>query len=98
MDRALFDQLCKDLRLMLFKKDTRFRKAIPVDKRVAIGLYFLKSGVDYTILADIFCIGKSTANQIVQDFLAAILKKYSGLILPTEDEKEIIAERYASKW
>lgn len=99
MDKSLFDKLCEDLRPLLFKQDTKFRKAIPVNKRVAIALYFLKSGADFTILADIFCIGESTAQSIVQDFLYAVEQKYRGLIkFPTEEEKELIAEGYASKW
>lgn len=99
MDLATFFKLCEDLRPLLFKKDTKFRKAITVNKRVAIGLYFLKSGVDFSVLADVFCIGKSTAQKIVQEFLDAVAQKYKGLIkFPTEEEKIVIAESYERKW
>lgn len=99
MDRQAFSILCRDLYPLIHKKDTIFRKAIPVQKRVAISLYFLKSGADFGILADVFCIGVSTANRIVLEFIDAVLLKYNGLIrFPTEDEKEAISEGYRRKW
>lgn len=99
MSREVFSKLCEDLEPLLYKKDTNFRKAIPVQKRVAVALYFLKSGIDFSVLSDLFCIGQSTVRMIVQEFLAAAAKKYNGLIkFPTEAEKEDIAKAYESKW
>lgn len=99
MNRASFAKLCEDLNPYLFKKDTKFRDAIPVKKRVAIVLYFLKAGIDYSVLADLFSIGKSTVQAIVQEFLAAVAVRYKGLIkFPTEDEKALISEGYERKW
>lgn len=87
------------MRPLLYKRDTNFRKAIPVEKRVAVALYFLKSGVDYSILSDLFCIEQTTVRLIIQEFLAAAAKKYNGLIkFPIEEEMKTIAERYESKW
>lgn len=99
MDRETFKRLCEDLNEYLIKKNTQFRSAIPVEKRVAVALYFLKSGVDYSVLSDLFCIGQSTVRLIVNEFLAAAAAKYNRLIkFPTEEEKQVIAEGYKAKW
>lgn len=99
MNKQVFSKLCNDLRPSLYRRDTHFRKAIIVEKRVAVALYFLKSGADYSVLSDLFCIGQTTVRLIIQEFLVAAVKKYKGLIkFPDEEERPVIAERYQTKW
>ena len=54
------------------KNDTSFRKAIPVEKRVAIGLWRLATENVYRCIAKTFAIGKSTALKISKDFCSAL--------------------------
>lgn len=95
-----FNKLSQSLRPYLQKKDTIYRKAIPLDKRIAVVLYFFKGGSDYSTIADLFGIGESTVGCLVQQFCDAMLKKHKGLVRfpETEEEKEKIANGYFEKW
>ena len=46
------------------KQDTRFREAVPIEKRVAIALWRLAIGNSYRGLLKMFAFGKSTALNI----------------------------------
>ena len=46
MSRQSFSLLCNELRGVLQKHDTRFRKAITVEKRLAVCLWHLATGED----------------------------------------------------
>ena len=63
---------------MLEKQDTRFREAVPIEKRVAIALRRLATGNSYRSVSKTFAVGKSTALNITKSFCAAIshLSKY----------------------
>lgn len=65
--RASFKKLLKLLG-GLEKKDSTCRKAIPIDKRVAIALYALGSSAEYRSIGNLFGVGTSTVCQIVIDF------------------------------
>lgn len=52
----------------LEKEDSKWRKAIPIDKRVAIALYALGSAAEYRSIGNLFGVGTSTVCQIVSDF------------------------------
>lgn len=67
MSRECFDELCT-LLPNLRKKDTIMRKAIPLEKRVAIALYALGSSSEYRSVGIIFGVGKSTVCSIVMEF------------------------------
>ena len=46
------------------KRDTNFRKAIPLEKQVAIVLWRLSSGNSFRTISITFAVGKSTSVQI----------------------------------
>ncbi|XP_049301832.1 uncharacterized protein LOC125775362 [Bactrocera dorsalis] len=71
MDRSSFDKLCDILR-PLQKKDTNYRKAIPIEKRVAITLFALGSSAEYRSIANMFGVGKSTVCEILLEFCPEI--------------------------
>ena len=60
------------------RHDTRFRKAVSVEKRVAICLWHLATAEDFRSLASRFGVGKSTACEIVNNVCKAIV----DLLLP----------------
>lgn len=67
MQRRTFHVLCEKLK-NLRRGNTNFRTAIPLEKRVAIGLYALGSSAEYRSIGNLFGIGKSTVCEIVLDF------------------------------
>lgn len=52
----------------LAKNNSKFRRAIPLDKRVAIALYALGSSAEYRSIGNLFGVGKSTVCTILIDF------------------------------
>ena len=49
--------LCDKLRPTIAKRDTIMRKAVTVEKRVAIALWFLATGADYKTIGHLFGVG-----------------------------------------
>lgn len=67
MTRASFDVLCGLLE-KLNKVDTKWQKAIPLQKRVAIALFTLSSSGEYRVVSELFGVGKSTVCTILIEF------------------------------
>ncbi|XP_017471171.1 PREDICTED: uncharacterized protein LOC108362623 [Rhagoletis zephyria] len=67
MKRKSFKKLC-DMLKGLERKNTNYRKAITLEKRVAIALYALGSSAEYRTIANMFGIGKSTVCTILIEF------------------------------
>ena len=63
-----FEKLVKEVRHALEKQDTNMRKAIRVEKRVAIAVWRLSTGISFRSVAKTFAIGKSTAVKITREF------------------------------
>jgi hypothetical protein len=100
LSRNTFITLCSDLRNHLKKRDTTLRKCIPVEKRVAIALYFLKSGADYLVVGTTFGIGKSTVCYIIDEFCDAVCDEYQDIIkFPcTEAEQVEMSNGFLKYW
>ena len=56
------------------KRDTRLRAVIPVEKCVATGYWRLGTGESYRSTSVTFGVGKSTALNIVHDFVQALFQ------------------------
>ena len=89
MSKQEFNFILEYTREFIEKQDTRFRKAIPVDKRLAIGLYTLASASEYRGIAALFGVSKQSVMRCFKDMVYAILR--SRLVdmfmkLPTVDE------------
>lgn len=80
MTRELFNQLCNYLK-RLERQDTRWRQAIPLEKRVAIALYSLGSSAEYRTIGNMFGVGKSTVCEIVLSFCAEAWKVLAPLYM-----------------
>ena len=72
MSKSTFKILVDRLSPYLEKMNTNMRESIPVHKRVAISLYFLASGAQYSVVADVFGVGVTTVREIVQEFCCAV--------------------------
>lgn len=100
MTRSSFAELCETLKPYLEKKDTVYRKAISLGKRIAVVLYFLKGGADYGTISDLFGVGQSTVACLVKQFCEGLINEHQNLVnFPdSEDEKANIAARFFEKW
>ena len=66
MTRKTFEKLVNLASPNLTKEDTKFRKSIPVQKRVAIALWGLSTGNSFRTIAKTLAVGKSTAVSITK--------------------------------
>lgn len=90
MKKDTFLSLCRDLRPLLLRKVTRFRRPVSVMKRVAVALWRLSGTAEYRTIAHLFGIGRSTAHQVTREVCNAIVELlfYSYIRLPTGRELE----------
>lgn len=89
MRRDSFKRLVLKLR-NLERMDTNMRKSIPLEKRIAICLYALRSSSEYRTVANLFGVGRTTVGQIVLEFCEEIystLKNdYLNFYPPTQEK------------
>ena len=74
MTLPTFTRIVQLVRPMLEKQDTQLRKAVPIEKRVAVAIWRLSTGNSFRTIAKTFAIGKSTAVQISKEFCAEMLR------------------------
>ena len=65
MDRVTVDELCRILRGDLTRQETRLRKPVSVENRVAVGVWRLSTGNSYRSCGPQFGLGKSTAKGLM---------------------------------
>ena len=80
MTRPTFEYIVHLVRPFITKRDTRFRKAIPVEKRVAIALWMLAAGNSYRSIGKNFAVSKSLAVEITNEFCKCIIEMASEFI------------------
>ena len=74
------------------RSDTKFRKAIAIEKRVAIALWRLSTGSSFRSTAPVFGVGKSSAVQITATFCSCIAQRAGRYIkFPSNEREAIIA-------
>ena len=73
MSKATFEFLCHRLESSVIKQDTVMRKAVPVDKRVALALWILATGADYRTVGHLFGVSKSTVCVVTKEVCASIV-------------------------
>ena len=72
MSRETFQVLWEEINLYIFKNDTRFRNAVPVDKQIGATLYYLSDEGHVRKVANALGIGKSTVSVITRRVTKAI--------------------------
>lgn len=85
VSRDLFSKIVDSVEADMTKADTIFKTTIPIRKRVAIALYFLKSGANFDVVGLTFGVGKTTVCYIVNDFFNAMIKNnfHEQIVFPT---------------
>ena len=74
MSHNTFLYLCNELRVEIAKTDTSMRKSIPVEKRVAITLWFMSTNSDYRTIGHLFGVSKASVCKIRKEVCHAIVK------------------------
>ena len=73
MSHATFLYVCNELRPCIEKSDTRMRRCIPTERRVALALWFLGTNADYRTIGHLFGISKASVCLTIKDVCAAIV-------------------------
>ena len=74
MNGLNFEKLVDLVSLRLEKHDTQMRRAIPIERRVAVALWRLSTGNSFHTASKTFAIGKSTAVTITREVCAEIFR------------------------
>ena len=80
VSRDTFDFICGVVGPELSRRDTRLRRAIPLQKRVAVSLWRLATGNSYRTCGLNFGLPKSTASQIKREFCSILTRKVDEFI------------------
>ncbi|XP_003389956.1 PREDICTED: protein ANTAGONIST OF LIKE HETEROCHROMATIN PROTEIN 1-like [Amphimedon queenslandica] len=80
MSKTTFVMICNELRSSLKKSSTTMRQPIPVEKRVAISLWFMATGTDYRTIGHLFGVSKASVclaiRQVCRAILTTLLERY----------------------
>lgn len=100
VSRNTFQFLVDELRDDLERQDTVMRKAIKVEKKVALFLYFLASTDGYRSLANLFGVSRGFVCGCIREVADAILRKLRPKYLTIAKGAELhrIVETYKEKW
>ena len=100
LSKSSFEIVCDLLKTSLTKKNTKFRKSIPLQKRVAICVWHLATGEDFRSLSWRFDVGKSTACTIVNEVCQSIVDILLPLYVkwPVGERLLEILDGFSSKW
>ena len=96
MTRKTFEKLINLVSPNLSKEDTKFRKSISAQNRVAIALWRLSTGNFFRTIAKTFAVGKSTAVSITKGFckeMRQLSKEYIKFPV-TSNEVENAIEKF----
>ncbi|CAF0950124.1 unnamed protein product [Rotaria sordida] len=87
IQRSTFGELVRLVGPHVFKNDTNYRAAIPVEKRIACVLYALGSSSELRTISHLFGIGVNTTGLIVHEFCNTIIDLflYKLIKFPTTD-------------
>ena len=97
MLKATFLYVCSELHLVAEKNDTLMRKAIPVEQRVALTLWFLATGTDFHTIGHLFGMSRSTVCVITKQVCNALVSILLPRI-PSEDGLKKVVDGFKHKF
>ncbi|XP_015365127.1 PREDICTED: uncharacterized protein LOC107162643 isoform X2 [Diuraphis noxia] len=95
-----FNQLLTFIEPKMKKGDTRFRKSIPPNERLALTLRYLTTGDSFASLALLFRISKASISSIITEVCTAIIEELQDYVqMPkTQDEWLSVAKTCEEIW
>lgn len=100
MRKATFLYLCDQVRPIIQREDTHLRKAICVEKRVAITLWCLATPSEYRTIGHLFGVARCTVCVIVHETVDAIVSKLltTYITFPTGQALVKVVQGFDEKW
>lgn len=100
MSKDTFYYLCGRLESVLGRKDTNFRRSVPLEKRVAISLFKLATNAEYRSVAHLFGVGISTACDCLKDFCSAIEEILLPEVIqfPGTEKLKVVSIDFEQRW
>eukprot|EP00794_Sanderia_malayensis_P017876 gene17876-19655_t len=100
MKKATFVFICEQLRPYLQKEDSNMRKAIPVEKRLAIALWRLATGSYYNTIGHLFGISEASACRICDEVCSLVATKLLPRFIkfPEGAELDEVIEDFEKRW
>ena len=100
ISRDTFYFLCGKLRPVIAWQNTRFRRCICVEKRLAITLWCLATCAEYRTIGQLFGVARCTVCVIVHNTCAAIVTVLQSdfFKFPEDDELRKVLEGFEEKW
>lgn len=74
VSRESFEYICGRVQFVIGKRNTNYRLCVPIQKRVAIAIWKLATGSEYSAISHLFGVGLSTVFNCVQDFCNVVIK------------------------
>ena len=96
VSQATFLYICDKLKLEISKRDTRFRKAISVKRRVAITLWVLATIVEYCTVGRLFGVAQCTVCSKKHAIVKVLLPFY--IKFPIDDALEETLDGFLEQW
>ena len=81
--------MSKEIIEFVEKANTNFTKALTVEMRVAIGLYFYCGTCDYRTISNLFVIGRLTVCNILHAVSEAVVEKLLPKIIRLQNKIEV---------
>ena len=100
MSHEKFQYICEQLRPSIHRNDTRLRRAVSVEKRIAVTLWCLATSAEYRTISHLFGIGRSTVCEIVQETCKSIVKYLQPQYIrfPSGGQVDSIVRGFEEKW
>ena len=99
MSQETFLYLCTELRESVERSDTIMRKAVLVEQRVALTLWFLSINADYCTIGHLFGVSKSTVCIVMKEVCAVIVDKLlpKYMRIPGDEGLSEVVDGFKSK-
>ena len=100
LSRATFQFLVEELKPELKLQDTKMRKAVKVENKVALFLYFIASTASYRTLFNLFGLSRGFVCICIRKVAAAVLRKLRPkyMLIVKGDELAHVIANYKEKW
>lgn len=92
MNKESFSSLCSLLSCLSIS-ETRFDALISLEKTIAIAVFALGSGLEYSKIADKFGVEKSTVSSLLMEFCKSVNEKMQENYL----DKHLLTENFKEK-